>query len=75
MEHANPLDFDRYTGPAGYFVLARQFYAGADDEGIREDVLTRCMDIFVGWMGGIAAHELPQHGYRVNRAWADRRVN
>ena len=75
MEHANPFDFDRHTGPAGYFVLARQLSReGGDPDGL-EQAVNACVGIFAGWKGGVVARELPRHGYRLNKVWADRRVN
>lgn len=75
MEHANPLDFDRYTGPVGYFVLARQLSREHGDPDELDRALNACMNILVWWHGGIVARGLPRHGYRLNRAWAGRRAN
>ena len=75
MEHANPFDFDRYTGPAGFFVLARQLSREGGDPDELEQAVNACMDILAGWNGGIVVRELPRHGYRLNQVWTDRRVN
>ena len=75
MEHANPLDFDPYTGLVGYFALARQLSREHGDPEELDQALNACMNILVWWHGGIVARELPRHGYRLNRTWAGRRVN
>lgn len=70
-----PFGCDRYTGPAVYFVMARQLAPGEGDSDELEQVMDACLDIYVGWKGGIRAYDVPTHGYRPNRTRTDRRVN
>ena len=75
MNNVNPFSLERYTGPGGYFALARRLSAGHDDEDALERVLDACLNIFADWKGGIVARELPARACRLNQVWVGRRVN